>query len=108
MINPFKILGVHRESDEAAIRAAYVARAKAAHPDAGGDGEAFARLNEAYKTLMDRRLRSSFLKNMLIRCRECPQCKGTGATYRQKGLLGRVYTLCAPCGGAGCFVKEED
>lgn len=47
----FEVLGLEpcppAELDEARIRAAYRARAKTAHPDAGGSNEQMVRLNEA-------------------------------------------------------------
>ncbi len=43
VIDPYELLGVARDADEAAIKAAYRKVAKTAHPDAGGDAEAFAK-----------------------------------------------------------------
>jgi curved DNA-binding protein CbpA len=53
VIDPYDILGVTREADGAAIKAAYRKHAKAAHPDAGGDVDAFARLTTSYELLSD-------------------------------------------------------
>ncbi len=51
--DPYKTLGVPRDADGAAIKSAYRSRAKSAHPDSGGDVEAFARLKTAYELLLD-------------------------------------------------------
>lgn len=53
MIDPYEMLGVSREADGTAIKSAYRKRAKSAHPDAGGDVEAFARLTTSYELLCD-------------------------------------------------------
>ena len=49
----YAILGVSRDADSAAIKAAYRRQAKAAHPDHGSDGEEFRRLKDAYDVLSD-------------------------------------------------------
>jgi len=53
VIDPYEMLGVAREADGTAIKSAYRKRAKTAHPDAGGDVEAFARLTTSYELLCD-------------------------------------------------------
>jgi curved DNA-binding protein CbpA len=51
--DPYDILGVERDADEAQLKAAYRRLAKVAHPDSGGDSEAFANLQKAYGLLLD-------------------------------------------------------
>lgn len=53
MIDPYDTLGVQRSADTATIKSTYRRKAKTAHPDAGGDAEAFARLKTAYELLLD-------------------------------------------------------
>ena len=53
MIDPYVLLGVEREADDAAIKQAYRKLAKTAHPDSGGDADAFAKLQLAYDLLKD-------------------------------------------------------
>jgi curved DNA-binding protein CbpA len=53
VIDPYEMLGVSREADGTAIKSAYRKRAKTAHPDAGGDVEAFAKLTTSYELLCD-------------------------------------------------------
>lgn len=60
MLDPYVILGVDRSASARDIRAAYRRAAKTAHPDAGGDPEAFALLNEAAELLGDPVRRAAF------------------------------------------------
>ncbi len=53
MIDPYDILGLSRDADSAAVKTAYRKRVKTAHPDAGGDQEAFGNLKIAYELLLD-------------------------------------------------------
>ncbi len=53
VIDPYKMLGVARDADGAAIKTAYRSRAKTAHPDAGGDVDAFSKLTASYELLLD-------------------------------------------------------
>lgn len=53
LIDPYVLLGVARDADEAAIKAAYRKLAKNAHPDSGGDTEQFSSLKKAYDLLKD-------------------------------------------------------
>ncbi|MBW9090184.1 J domain-containing protein [Rhizobium wenxiniae] len=53
MIDPYDILGLSRDADSAAVKSAYRKRVKTAHPDAGGDQEAFGDLKLAYELLLD-------------------------------------------------------
>ena len=56
-MNHYQLLGLDADATSDQIRRAYRARAKAAHPDAGGDPAAFRQLLVAYETLIraDRR-----------------------------------------------------
>ncbi len=59
-MNPYNVLGVPHDADKADIRRAYRHLSHKHHPDKGGDDEAFKRLKEAYKILMDDDSRSHF------------------------------------------------
>lgn len=50
--NPHRILFVAADAPKEVIRAAYLALAKHAHPDAGGSKEEMIELNEAYEAAM--------------------------------------------------------
>jgi curved DNA-binding protein CbpA len=51
--DPYDILGVGRDADEAAIRSAYRRLAKESHPDSGGDAERFVMGGKAQDLLLD-------------------------------------------------------
>jgi curved DNA-binding protein CbpA len=53
VIDPYETLGIARDADEQAIKVAYRKVVKAAHPDSGGDTEAFGRLQACYDLLKD-------------------------------------------------------
>jgi len=53
VIDPYVLLGVERDADDATIKAAYRKVAKSAHPDSGGDADQFAKLQLAYELLKD-------------------------------------------------------
>lgn len=53
MIDPYEMLGIERDADDPAIRAAYRKAAKSAHPDQGGDAGQFAKLQAAHELLKD-------------------------------------------------------
>jgi DnaJ-domain-containing protein 1 len=49
----YKLLGVSPKAPRAEIRRAFLAKAKSAHPDHGGNAESFRQLMEAYHRLTD-------------------------------------------------------
>lgn len=53
MIDPYQMLGIDRDAQEPAVKAAYRTKAKTAHPDQGGDPGEFERLQAAYDLLKD-------------------------------------------------------
>ena len=53
MNDPYDILGVGRDADDAAIRAAFRRLAKESHPDSGGDADAFVMAQTAQDLLLD-------------------------------------------------------
>lgn len=50
--DPFKELGIDKNSSEAEIRRAFLKKAQSAHPDKGGSNEKMATLNAAYKAAL--------------------------------------------------------
>jgi curved DNA-binding protein CbpA len=52
-VDPYAVLGVPRDATPAAIRRAYRAKARRAHPDGGGSAEYFEQVKAAYDTLID-------------------------------------------------------
>ncbi len=59
-MNPYEVLGVRRNASKASITKAFRRQAKTAHPDTGGDSEAFHRVHLAYKVLMDDARRAKY------------------------------------------------
>lgn len=54
-MDPYQVLGIRSDADTGQIRAAYRGRARYVHPDAGGDDDAFTRLQDAYRRALDLR-----------------------------------------------------
>lgn len=52
--DPYEVLGVRPDADIEVIEAAYKAKARKLHPDAGGDLEAMKELNEAYEAVREK------------------------------------------------------
>ena len=50
-MNPHEVLGVRTGASRDEVRAAWRRRARATHPDRGGDEAAFAEVLEAYRSL---------------------------------------------------------
>lgn len=59
-MNPYEALGVPHDATDAQIKAAYRNRSKEAHPDTGGDAEAFAELKAAYDVLRNPHARTHY------------------------------------------------
>lgn len=53
MIDPYAMLGIGRDADDQAVKAAWRKAAKGAHPDSGGDADGFSRLQACYDLLRD-------------------------------------------------------
>ncbi len=58
MTDPYRVLGVARDADDAAIRAAYLAAVRDCPPDR--DADRFARLRKAFDTVATPRLRIAY------------------------------------------------
>ena len=52
-MDPFEVLGVTTDADDAEISRAYRKRVKETHPDQGGSREAFMRVQQAYAAIRD-------------------------------------------------------
>ena len=49
--SPYRVLGVHPETADFVVRAAYKSHVKRVHPDVGGDPEEFKKIQEAYERI---------------------------------------------------------
>jgi len=58
--DPYKVLGIGREADGVAVKAAYRLKVRTAHPDRGGDPEHFMTIVKAFGLLSDPELRRLF------------------------------------------------
>lgn len=58
--DPYQVLGVERTATLGEIKAAYRARSKASHPDAGGNAEAFSRVSFSHEVLSDPERRARY------------------------------------------------
>jgi DnaJ-class molecular chaperone len=85
----FEALGLVPGASPSAIRAAYLARAKTLHPDAGGSVAAFSALSAAH-----------IAATAYAMTEPCPTCKGAGITFLARGLHSSSMT-CGPCRGVG-------
>lgn len=113
MINPWKVLGVHRKSTDEEIREAFVARVKKVHPDRknGGDRNKFLIVNEAYQLIKSKTARHFLLEHRLYMADKCAECHGVGVKSKSQGFSNKLYTACNICGGAGVIISvkaEED
>lgn len=88
----FAALGLAPGAAPAAVRAAYIARAKATHPDAtGGAGDAYRRVALAYSYARD-----------YAASEPCPGCGGTGRdALVSASAWSRVELPCPACRGSG-------
>lgn len=107
MFNPWKLLGVHRETPREDIRSSFHNAMKLHHPDKGGDPTKAAELTAAYKLLLDEKKLKQYLKELALVGTTCFGCGGKGYQFKSKGLTGRLTTPCVGCGGGGFVVKAK-
>lgn len=105
-MNPWQVLGVHRETPQAAIRDKYRELMRHHHPDAGGNAALAAEITQAYKVLVTPMLLKSHLDTLTVLGTPCTTCGGKGYTYKQRGITERTTSACASCGGRGIALKD--
>ena len=109
MINPWRVLGVHRKSDDKEIRDRYLTLAKAHHPDAGGThSAAFIAVGEAHTMLRSVPSRRAWIAYYSRISGACAACNGRGVQTKSRGITVRLYTACPACSGAGFNIKEGE
>jgi len=59
-LDPYAVLGIPREAQDADVKKAYRKLAREHHPDKGGDTEKFKKVQEAYEVLSDPQKRANF------------------------------------------------
>lgn len=108
MINPWKVLGVHRKSTLTEIHKAYIELAKKNHPDLGGDVAKFQEVSEAHEMLESNLRIRHTVQVVFDGCRTCGTCKGSGVKTKSKSLTEKLYVACVACGGSGFNIKEGE
>jgi len=59
-LDPYAVLGIPREAQDADVKKAYRKLAREHHPDKGGDAEKFKKVQEAYEVLSDPQKRQNY------------------------------------------------
>jgi curved DNA-binding protein CbpA len=98
--NLYDVLGVPRDADKAAIRKAYRAKAKSAHPDAGGSAEAFALLCLASDVLSSDRRRTRYDETGMVDNMQADTL-AAGAQSRAFGALAEAFQKAEASGRKG-------
>lgn len=107
-MNPWKILGVHRQNTEEEVHEAYIKLARKYHPDVAKDNkQQFSIITGAYSLLKNAEDTEKFIAQLRAVGKECAPCKGQGATFKQRGMTGRVMSTCENCEGTGITLKKE-
>lgn len=106
MLNPWKVLGVHRTSTQQEIREAYLSIVRKVHPDMKkGNHDKCAAANDSYAVLTDKKRTNEVVRHMMLHYTLCQTCRGTGAKFSGK-LSNRKAYACKPCGGSGMIPKK--
>lgn len=108
MINPYKILGVHRESSQEEIKANYYILMKQAHPDVvtGTAPNPPEDIIAAYQIIKDKNFLRQHMQELQVLGIRCGVCSGKGYKAKQRGITERTLTACGECGGQGFTPKE--
>jgi DnaJ-class molecular chaperone len=102
MIDHYKILGVHRRSTAAEVRAQYLMLSKKLHPDNGEGREVeFKQVLEAYDIIAIPARREVYNREIDREFEACDYCEGAGFHARQRGFTERLHIRCIVCGGSG-------
>ena len=109
MNNPYRTLGVSRQSSQEEIREAYRALARIHHPDKPtGISDRFAEITAAHSLLTNPKKLSAFIAALTVTQSPCTACRGAGAKFKQRGLTAREATTCTACDGIGLVTKAGD
>lgn len=106
MLTHYTILGVTRAATKGEIRTAYIIKARAEHPDVGGEAEQFTLAAEAYKVLTNGQRRKEYDAWLDAVGVVCPTCKGRGVLFKQQTFKERTNARCNTCKGGG-FTRRK-
>jgi DnaJ-class molecular chaperone len=106
--NFFQLLNASPASSLEDIAANFRALSMHHHPDMNGGvaTEEYTDIVNAYATLKDSKLRHSYIKWLELTQEPCPNCKGTGVEWRQRGFSGGEVQKCAHCKGGGYHARS--
>lgn len=105
IFNPWRVLGVNRQTNDDDIRAAYLGLAKRFHPDTKkGNKDRFVEVNDAYHILSDSKRRSAYIQTLVRTSAACGTCKGQGVAVKRKGFHAVSSCTCLVCSGAGLIL----
>jgi DnaJ-class molecular chaperone len=85
----FETLGLSPTATPTELKAKYRELMKLNHPDQGGDGETFDKINKAYKKALE-----------IVLSSKCQECGGSGKIQHRNGLHS-IGIKCPVCGGSG-------
>lgn len=105
MIDPYTVFEVHPLVADECLRASYMAKVRAAHPDKGGSVEETVRLTEAWALVSTRPARETTDKSLRFLRKfdrpTCTKCKGRGVVRQQKTFTSASEAICPACVGTG-------
>ncbi len=100
--NLFVVLGVNPSVTQDQLAAAFRDISREKHPDlCDGDIEEYTAVVDAYNALKDEKNRIAYIKFLDLTQTRCPDCKGLGIQWRQRGFRGGEFLRCPICKGAG-------
>lgn len=97
----YSVLDVLRSASDEEIKTAFYRKASKHHPDRGGDEAVMADINRAYNVLINPTLRRKYDNELKMLAELCPNCRGAGVVYKQKGFANRIPGKCDTCNGNG-------
>lgn len=106
MLNPWKVLGVHRATPKEDGAIAYRNIMRKEHPDLGGCQAKAAEAAEAWSILCNPTKLKELVNVLSVMGPPCWGCRGKGYQYKQVGITGRVTTPCVSCGGSGFTIRQ--
>lgn len=105
-MNPWLVLGVHRDTPQEELKTKYRDLMREHHPDVGGTQDRAAEITTAYKILSTPTLLKSHLDVLSVLGTPCTTCGGKGYSYKQRGFTDRITKPCTACGGRGLTLKD--
>ena len=98
----YATLGVTTDATPEGVTAAFRSLAQQAHPDKGGDVDAWVTLVRAYTCLRNAVSARAYLSGLRIQTQACARCDGSGVQARVSGPRAKaIVTTCSVCEGTG-------